>query len=336
VSLENWSSPRNHVQLRSESPASLPRVATVLLGVESSANRARDLQRETRGQLLVQRCYTEDWVLRRGYQQHRRTASSWYSEFSQDPEEDKERVGGHYRNISNAKTITPADYHLSGRTFLSVPGTDLSSDRESAVSGATGVTGRYTTAPQSLADFPMDRTTNCPEVPALPSRWADLTPSSVEDKDVNGLKGLSLPLQKEPTPTQTSPTIGSASAIAGCLLSAPKSGTTSRASTPISRKSIKWRGRNVIVQLPPDAAFGLPDGRPMPLSREEVEEKMKGLVDGGYDLSIGGQGACKESFPEERRDKVEASEVFVSIPEPRGMFIRPSTANVDLGYRSYC
>ncbi|KAI5857982.1 hypothetical protein BZA05DRAFT_441265 [Tricharina praecox] len=44
---------------------------------------------------------------------------------------------------------------------------------------------------------------------------------------------------------------------------------------------------------------------------------MKGWVDKGYDISIGGQGACKDVFPEERRSKVEASEVFISIPDPR-------------------
>ena len=297
---------------RSESPASLPRVVgAALLGVEAS--RARDHQRETRGQLLVQRRYTEDWVLRLGYQQHRRNSSSRHSESSQDPEGDIDRIGGHHRNISNAKTITPADYQLPRGTVLNVPGTELSSDRESAVSGTTGDTGRYRTAPQSLAGFPMDHTIDPPEVPALPSRWADPTPAPVADK---GMKGPSPPLQKEPTP-QASPTIGGASAVANYLLSAPKSGPTSRTSTPGSRK-LKWRGRIVVIQIPPDTTFGLPGGRPIPLSTEEVEKKVKGWVDKSYDL---GQGACKEIFPEERRGKVEASEVFVSIPEPKGMFI---------------
>jgi hypothetical protein len=325
------------VQLRSESYSPLPprtepveQCATsgVLVGLLSGVT-AEDPARESRGHLVVQRRYTEDWVLQRGYQQHRRTSSSWCSESSQDLEEEAgqsdaaSRIRAHRRDISNAKTITPADFQQSrSGTFLSVPGAVLSSDHESVLSGVTGITGRYRTAPQSLADFPMDCTMDLPKLPTVPSRWADLTPSPVEDKTANGFK-MDPPTQPE---AMSTPKVNGA--VANYLLSAPKSTPTTRTSTPGSRKSIKCHGRNVIIQLPSEVQFGLPGGPPMPLSQEEVEKRMKQWVEQGYSLEIGGEGDCREIYPEGRIGKVDSSDIFVSIPDPRGMFILLHTVSL--------
>jgi len=326
VSLESWSSPRNREQLRSASSASLPQITGlgtvadsirpgVLLGFLHRAG--TDPVQESKGQYRIQRRYTEDWVLRRGYQQHRRASSSWYSESSQDLEEAQSGVlsaiGGHHRNISNAKTITPADYQQS--SFLGVLGTEFSSDHESA---ASGVTGRYRTAPQSLVDFPMDCQTDLPEMPALPSRWADLTPSPVEDKGVNGFK-MELPVQVEATP-QTTPN-GKTNGVTHYLLSAPKSVPTTRTSTPSSKKAIKWRGKAVVIQIPSDVPYGVSGGRPIPLSRREIEMRMKAWINQGYNTEIGGQGPSRDIYPEEQKEKVDASDIFVSIPDKSGAFV---------------
>jgi hypothetical protein len=323
VSLESWSSPLNR-ELRSEGSASLPHSGAlgviegssgwgILSGLLSS-RRGKDLQ----GQFLVQRRYTEDWVLHRGYQQHRRTSPSWYSESSEDQQESGDQIleeslapGRHRRNISNAKTITPADYQpppAQSSTFL---GVEPSSDRESGISGVTGVTGRYRTAPQSLVEFPMDFLVDASK---MPSRWADLTPSPVEDK---GLK-LDVSTHLEPQPQQNTN-----DAVSTYLLSAPapKSETTTRTNSPNSKKLKKWQGRNVFIQIPVETPFGLPEeegGRPMPLSKAEVEHRMKAWRSQGYSLDIGGEGDCREVFPPEQKENVDASEIFVSIPDRRG------------------
>ncbi|KAF8537253.1 hypothetical protein BDD12DRAFT_238827 [Trichophaea hybrida] len=151
-----------------------------------------------------------------------------------------------------------------------------------------------------------------PKMPALSSRWADLTPSPVEDKGMNGFK-VELPVQAEVTPQTT--LNSKINGVSHYLLSAPKSVPTTRTSTPSSKKSIKWRGRAVVIQIPSNIPFGVPGGRPIPLSRHEVEMRMKAWTDQGYNIEIGGQGASREIFPEEQKGKVDPSDIFVSIPD---------------------
>jgi hypothetical protein len=331
VSLENLSNLGNLTQLRSENCSPLPpnaepteqRAASgILFGLLTGAAE-EDPARDNQVHLVVQRKYTEDWVRQRGYQQHRRTPTSWNSEDLEEEagQDEASRIRGHRRDISNAKTITPADFRQSrSGAFLSVPGAVVSSDHESVLSGVTSITGRYKTAPQSLADLPTDYAMDLPQLSAVPSRWADLTPSPIEDKTVNGFKA-DAPAEAEATPKVV--TNGTANgSVANYLLSAPKATPTSRTSTPGSRKAIKWHGKNVFIHIPSETRFGLPGGPPIPLTKEEVEKRMNGWIEQGYSIEIGGQGACKEIYPEEQKGKVDSSDIFVSIPDPRGEFTR--------------
>lgn len=157
-----------------------------------------------------------------------------------------------------------------------------------------------------MTDLAMDYAQDvAPKVPSM--RWADLTPPPAEDKNYKVEVTI-----EDPTP-QTTPT---STAINGFLL--PKSNPTSRTGSPNPRKTIKWHGRNVVIQIPSETSFGVPGGRPMPLNKLQVEERMREWIERGYSIEIGGQGASRDVYPEERKEKVEASDIFVSIPDRRG------------------
>jgi hypothetical protein len=312
---------------------------------------AVDSTRGNRGHNQVQRRYTEDWVLHRGYQQHRHTSSSRHSESSQsqtleelevgrpesgvdgDEEDGGLTTGRHCRNISNA-TITPADFRHEG-LHTAVQDFEPSSDRESGNSALTGRAGKYKTAPQSLVDFAVDCKIDLPKMPGLPSRWADSTPSPIEESAMNGFK-MSLP-----TPTDTAAKPGLKPGLKesdeslhesphglsnnnNLLPVIPLSVQSSRAGSPNPRRVIKWNGRNVIIQIPKDVPFGRPaeeGGRPYPLTPNEVVDRMQGWVDKGYSLEFGGEGSCRDIYPEEQKGKVDSSEIFISIPDRRGMLV---------------
>ncbi|KAA8913525.1 hypothetical protein FN846DRAFT_886579 [Sphaerosporella brunnea] len=154
------------------------------------------------------------------------------------------------------------------------------------------------------------------KLPNVPSRWADLTPSPIEDQAAGEFK-MDVPFPPEETTNKAVPNGDASGTVANCLLSAPKSMPPTRTSTPGSRKSIKYRGRNVFIQIPFDTQYGLPDGPPIPLTKEEVEKRMNEWIEQGFVIELGGQGACKEIYPEEQKGKVDGSDIFVSIPDPR-------------------
>jgi hypothetical protein len=139
------------------------------------------------------------------------------------------------------------------------------------------------------------------------------------------------PFKEEPTPkggtfllppTDVSSN-GSLNGTPVADISSQKPLPISRTNSPNPRTSIRWKGKNVIIQLPSDVPFGLPSeegGKPMPLTKEEVEQKMKTWMDSGYSIEIlGGDtgGQSRGIYPDEGV-KVEKSEVFVSIPDRRG------------------
>jgi hypothetical protein len=299
--------------------------AGVLSGLLSHSITGPD---ENRGQYRIQRRYTEDWVLR-GFQQHRRASPSWYSDDHYDSaveEDDVESPSerGHSRNISNANTITQTNYQ--GSPPLGILEVEVS-DQTSEVTGTTEeVFGLFVTAPQSLVDYPID-IMEMPRLPPLSSRWADLTPSPVAspaDDKVNGFK-LEVPPPPPPAPVEATPETTptdqkTSSSVGQYLLSAPKSLPASRTSTPGTKK-IKFQGKNVIIRIPADSNFGEPNGRPFPLTVEQVQTKMREWVEQGYDIEIGGQGAVREIFPAEQTEKVDPSEIYVSVPDKSGMFV---------------
>lgn len=59
----------------------------------------------------------------------------------------------------------------------------------------------------------------------------------------------------------------------------------------------------------------------MPLTREEIEEQSKEWETQGYTVEFlsGHDGQSREIFPELAVEKVEASDILVSIPDRKGM-----------------
>lgn len=293
------------------------------------------------GRGLVNRRYTEDWVLHRGYQKTRKSeASYWYSDSEDELDNEREREqpparvgGGHQRNQSNAKTITPSDFQpqpQDSRPFLEPPaqiGADFS-DTETRVSEASRAP--YRTAPQSIVSFTMETS---PKVPKLRSRWAD--PESDEELKVE--TPVKSSEQLAPPAAKVEPSVprealkpmsvnGTGNVSMHNLLDtgAQKSLPVSRSHSPNPRTSIRWNGKNVVIQIPGDLPYGLSEeegGRPMPLTKAEVEQRFQEWRDQGYEIAITGGdegGQNRDVFPDEARGKVDISDIFVSIPDRRG------------------
>lgn len=284
----------------------------------------------------IQRRYTEDWVLRRGYQQHRRSGDSWCAEIPDESTSDEDiYFGAHRRNTSNAKTITPADFYPE-RT-LTVPEAELSSDAGTGISGGVGA---WRTAPQSLIEV---RTVS-PAMPSLPSRWATtpITPKSMDivleksngfrveehpnsDMSVfgveNGLDANMLRTTSSSTEATAAPhTNGFAATL---LLPHDQPISISRSQTPNLRTVRKCKGKNVIIQIPSETPWGLPleeGGRPMPLTAKQIKERMNMWEAQGYTVEFlnGHGGQSKIVFPE-HVEKPRSDDIFVSIPNRRGM-----------------
>lgn len=352
-SLRSWSSLQpallasNSSQISGGSPALAPRASPARRGGEagyfgtaatvlsSLFTPAREEQVQTHSS--TQRRYTEDWVLRRGYQQHRRSGSSWYTKNPGDSASDEDiYFGAHRRNTSNAKTITPADFHPE--KALAVPEAELFSDTGTGVSGGVGA---WKTAPQSLIEV----RAGSPAMPSLASRWATTptTPTSMEiiseksngfrvdehpnsDMSVfgvdNGLDANMLRTASSSTEATTTPhTNGFAASL---LLPQDQPISISRSQTPNLRSVKKCKGKNVIIQIPSETPWGLPleqGGRPMPLTGKQIKERTKMWEAQGYTVEFlnGHGGQSRNVFPEQAVEKAISGDIFVSIPNRRGM-----------------
>ncbi|KAG0129987.1 hypothetical protein HOY82DRAFT_392194 [Tuber indicum] len=139
-------------------------------------------------------------------------------------------------------------------------------------------------------------------MPILPSRWATV----VEEETVRNEDNSML---RTPS-SSTTATSGIATATYD------KSLPISRTQSPNPRLTRKWNGKTVVIQLPSDTPWGIEGGRPMPLTRKEVEDRMKVWESKGYVLQpVGGQS--RVVFPPETQGKIEGSDVIVSIPDRR-------------------
>lgn len=351
-SLKSWSSLQpallasNSSQISGGSPALEPRASPARRGGEagylgtaasilsSLFTPAKEVQAQAHSS--IQRRYTEDWVLRRGYQQHRRSGDSWCAEVPDESTSDEDiYFGAHRRNTSNAKTITPADFHTE--KTLTVPEAELSSDAGTGISGGIGA---WKTAPQSLIEV----RTLSPTMPLLPSRWATTptTPTSMEiileksngfrveehpnsDMSVfgveNGLDANMLRTTSSSTETTTPHTNGFAASL---LLSHDQPISISRSQTPNLRTVKKCKGKNVIIQIPSETPWGLPleeGGRPMPLTAKQIKERTNMWEAQGYTVEFlnGHGGQSRIVFPEQTVEKARSDDIFVSIPNRRGM-----------------
>lgn len=352
-SLRSWSSLQppflagNSSQISGGSPALAPQAPPArgaeagYFGTEASVllsslfTPAREAQTQTHSS--TQKRYTEDWVLHRGYQQHRRSGSSLCAEVSDESTSDEDIYSGaHRRNVSNAKTITPADFYP--KRALVIPETELSSDAGTGVSGGAEA---WKTAPQSLIEV----RTQSPAMPLLPSRWATTptTPTSMEiiseksngfrveehpnsDMSVfgveNGLDANMLRTTSSSTEATTTPhTNGFAASL---LLPIDQPISISRSQTPNLRSVKRCKGRNVIIQIPSETPWGLPleeGGRPMPLTGKQIKERTKLWEAQGYTVEFLNEhnGQSRNVFPEQTLEKAISGEIAVSIPDRRGM-----------------
>lgn len=356
----SWSSlqapllPSTSSQISASSPAVTPRAPPARRGAEAgylgtAASVLSNLftpakEAQAPGKPSSQRRYTEDWVLR-GYQQHKRSDSSWYTDGSDESESEEETYfGKHSRNPSNAKTITPADFHPE--RFLAVPEVEVSSDAGTGISGGAEA---WITAPQSLIEA---RTESPPKMPSLPSRWATspTTPTSMDsmsgksnifrlesehpnsDLSVYGTMDNRLDANMIRTPsssTEATTTPQTNGFAASLLLPLDQPISISRSNTPNPRSVKKCKGKNVPIQIPSETPWGLPlekGGRPMPLTKKQVEERTKMWEAQGYtvDFLAGHGGQSREVFPDLTVEKVESSDIHISIPDRKGMLFLSS------------
>lgn len=279
------------------------------------------------GNPVFTRTYTEEWIRQSGYEPSR-ASSDWVfseDERSDGSEADNNYLRPHRRNSSLTKTITPADFE-EWATLGHLPGSD---EDELVVSGHGSFTC-FRTAPQSL-----DGALEQEDMTAVTNRWA-ATPESEPEVVSEVVEVVQVPvaaLKEDPlvvaeevaeTPAIT-PSVASNGVASFLVPPTTKTASSTRSSSPNIRKSIKWQKRNLIINIPHEVPFGLPEeegGRPMPLTREEVEVRMQAWREQGYDVeAIGEDGQNMEVFPTEARGtKVEPSDMIVSIPDRRGEF----------------
>ncbi|KAH0612126.1 uncharacterized protein H6S33_010178, partial [Morchella sextelata] len=282
----------------------------------------------------IQKRYTEDWVLQRGFQTHRRSDSSWYSENSDSSSsEGNAKLGTHRRYPSDAKTITPADFQ-SGR-FLLAPKAELSSDADTGTSE-----GAWKTAPQSFTE---NKTGTSSPMPMLASIWASTPPPIMEnrfpisngvsdirlepehpnsDLSVFGVveNGPSTNMIRTPSPLSSTEATATRTPVPNGISASLLSHTPlqlSRSGTP-NIKSKKRKSKNV-VKVPSYSPWGLPleeGGRPMPLTNLEMEERSRKWEALGYTPEfLSGQGAqSRDIFLEDTKEKVK--DVVVNIRDP--------------------
>lgn len=276
----------------------------------------------------IQKRYTEDWVLQRGFQTHRRSDSSWYSEHSDNSSfEENANIGTHRRYPSDTKTITPADFQ-SGK-FLLVPRAELSSDADTGTSE-----GAWKTAPQSFTE---NKTGGSSPIPMLASQWSSSPPNIMEDRlamdvrvkpdhpnsdlSVFGVveNGPSTKMIRTPSPPSSTEATTSQNPMPNGISASLLSHTPqlSRSGTPNIKS--KKRKAKTVVKVPTYSPWGLPldqGGRPMPLTSLEMEERSRQWEAKGYTLEfLSGQGGhSKDIFPAETREKVK--DVVVNIRDP--------------------
>lgn len=294
--------------------------ASVSSGIHSGPSPTQRRAILAQAHYSVQSRYTEDWVHHLGYQQHRRgDSSSCYVDSEAGSIDDSNDFGVHRRNPSNAKTITPADFQVDRNLRVSEGDTE-SSDNDIGTAGGRA----YRTAPQSLVDFRIN--TPPPPMPGLASRWA----TEVEEETVrNGEVDKSVldsPLTPGAEDNSMLRTPSSSTTATSGIATATydKSLPISRTQSPNTRLTRKWNGKTVVIQIPSDAPWGIEGRRPMPLTREEVENRMGGWKSKGYDLQPDG-GQSRAVFPPEAQCKFEGSDVIVCIPDRRGIVGLDST-----------
>lgn len=294
--------------------------ASVSSGIHSGPSPTQRRAVLAQAHYSVQSRYTEDWVHHLGYQQHRRgDSSSFYVDSEAGSNDDSNDFGAHRRNPSNAKTITPADFQVERN--LRVPEGDTeSSDNDIGTAGGRA----YRTAPQSLVDFRIN--TPPPPMPTLPSKWAtEVEEETVRNSEIDK-SGLDSPLTPGAEDNSMLRTPSSSTTATSGIATATydKSLPISRTQSPNPRLTKRWNGKTVVIQIPLDTPWGVEGGRPLPLTREEVENRMREWKSKGYDLQpVGGQS--RVVFPPEPQCKFEGSDVIVSIPDRRGIVGLDST-----------
>lgn len=314
--------PANFNQAKTSQPQSPSSGIGVLSALLESSRRRGGPSGETQ---FLQRRYTEEWIRR---YQRPATNASWYSSPEDDQEDlegddenlDTLKKGHRRRNHSNAKTITQADISTILRDSTPVPPEtdDLSATEES--SDIDGGYLFYKTAPQSMAG------TVSTEPPPVPS----ISRNSVRaGEDIINRPASTVSYNGTITPT-----------AASSYLAQPKPPTRTN-----SRASVRWNGKNVVISIPLDVrdddGVDSTTGRPAPLTKEQVLERLKAWESMGYNIEArdiyGDNGQSREIYPEERTGLVDKSEIYVNIPDRRGetRFANWLRSSVQLGHKAF-
>ena len=302
--------PANFNRAKVSQPQSASSGIGVLSALLESSRRRGGPSGETQ---FLQRHYTEEWI--RQYQRPA-TNASWYNSPEDDQEDlegdegddegddenqDTSKKGHRRRNHSNAKTITQADIATILREATPIP---PEADNRSATEESSDIDGGYLfykTAPQSMAGTV---STEPPPVPSI-SRNSIRTGEDIIDRPASTVS-----YNGTITPT-----------AASSYLAALKPPTRTN-----SRASVKWNGKTVIISIPLDArdddGVDVTTGRPAPLTKEQVLERLKVWEKMGYNIeardAYGDNGQSREIYPEEWIGPVDKRQVYVNIPDRRG------------------
>lgn len=297
--------PANFHRAKVSQPQSTSSGIGVLSALLESSRRRGGPSGETQ---FPQRRYTEEWIRQ---SQRPATNASWYNSPEGDQEDleddegddenpDSSKRGHKRRNHSNAKTITQADIATILREATPIP---PETDDRSATEESSDIDGGYffyKTAPQSMAG------TVSTEPPPVPS----ISRNSIRTgEDIINRPASTVSYNGTITPT----------AASSHLAPKPPTRTSSRA-------SVRWNGKNVVISIPLDErgddGADATTGRPAPLTKEQVLERLKAWQKMGYNIeardAYGDNGQSREIYPEERTGPVDKREVYVNIPDRRG------------------
>lgn len=307
--------PANFSRAKVSQPQNTAGGIGVLSALLESSRRRGGTSGETQ---FLQRRYTEEWIRR--YQRPAINSSSPEGdqagaedeEADGDDDEDEDdddddeinidssKKGHRRRNHSNAKTITQADIATILREATPIP-PELDGSATEELSDIDGVYIYYKTAPQSMAGTV---STDAPSVPSI-SR--------------NSMRGTQDIINRPASTVSYNGTVTPTAASSYLAPIKPPTRTNSRA-------SVRWNGKNVIISIPleirDENGVDISTGRPLPLTKEEVLERLRAWESMGYNIETrdvyGDNGQSREIYPEERHGPVDKSEVYVNIPDRRG------------------
>ncbi|KAI9839850.1 MAG: hypothetical protein M1819_000040 [Sarea resinae] len=161
--------------------------------------------------------------------------------------------------------------------------------------------------------------------PAVQPATKSPNPTPVADKPLPPPPPSESPIPIIRVPESTSPGTETPS-------STPKPSSSPVSAGHLARKKLTWRGRACVVALPIDIPRGPGTSRPLPLTRSEVDARLKQWMADGYDVEgfglsrkskstedVANDGQSRQLYPDpsESRAEWERGSYRVSIPDRR-------------------